>query len=242
MKYDFYGKTAIVTGASQGIGYETARILAENGADVIMIGTNSEKLAAAGEKVAAYGHEVVCEVCDVSCEERVNEVAARALEKFGKVDILVNNAGIFNVDRGLFENSKSDYWRRKIDVNIYGTLYFTRAIINSMLERKYGRIINIASVAGTYGIATLADYSLTKGAILAFSKALAREVAERGVTVNTVSPGNINPDPNFLPQSSYMNRSGHPAECAAAICFLASDEASFISGVDYTVDGCRRKL
>jgi NAD(P)-dependent dehydrogenase (short-subunit alcohol dehydrogenase family) len=141
-----------------------------------------------------------------------------------------------------FAQSESAHWRKKIDINIYGTLYFTRGVINSMLEQNYGRIINIASVAGTYGLANMVDYSLTKGAILAFSKALAREVTGSGVLVNTVSPGNINPDPNFTPKSSYMNRSGHPRECAEAICFLASDKASFISGCDYVVDGCRRKL
>lgn len=239
---NFTGKTAIITGASQGIGFETAKKLAQGGADVVIIGSNSDRLQKAQQEIEQFGHEVICEVCDVSDEAKANEIVKKTLEHFGKVDILVNNAGIYRENRGPFAESQSDTWRRKIDVNIYGTLYYTRAVINSMIERRSGRIINIASVAGTYGIANMADYSLTKGAILAFSKALAREVSQYNVLVNTVSPGNINPDPNFLPQSSYMNRSGHPAECAAAICFLASNEASFISGVDYPVDGCRKKL
>ena len=174
--------------------------------------------------------------------ESVRSAFDEVVKEFGRIDILVNNAGIFRSNRGPFAQSKSEHWRQKIDINIYGTLYFTRAAINSMLDQHYGRIINVASVAGTYGITTMADYSLTKGAILAFSKALAREVAGSGVLVTTVSPGNIKPDPEFSVNASYMGRSGHPRECAEVICFLASDRASYVSGVDYVVDGCRKKL
>ena len=239
---EFVGRVALITGAAQGIGFEAAKILCEGGADVALVDVNEAGLLEARNKLETLGTSVTTFACDVADENAVNQVVEAVLAKHSQIDILINNAGIFRADRGPFSQSKSEYWRKKIDINIYGTLYFTRAVINSMLEQHYGRIINIASVAGTYGLANMADYSLTKGAILAFSKALAREVAEAGVLVNTVSPGNINPDPNFLPQSSYINRSGHPRECAEAICFLASEKASFISGCDYVVDGCRRKL
>ena len=239
---EFSGRVALITGAAQSIGFECGRILCAGGADVILVDINEAGLLAAQKELEGLGKPVAIYTCDVADEEAVNQVIASVMERYSKIDILVNNAGIYRPNRGPFAQSKSEHWRQKIDINIYGTLYFTRGVINSMLEQKYGRIINIASVAGTYGIANMADYSLTKGAILAFSKALAREVSESGVLVNTVSPGNINPDPNFGPKSSYMNRSGHPRECAEAVCFLASDKASFVSGCDYVVDGCRRKL
>lgn len=238
----FENKVALITGASQGIGYEAAKIFAEGGADVVIVDINEAQLQEAKTSIQETGSRVLALNCDVSDEKRVYEVVEEANKCFGKIDILVNNAGIFRVDRGPFAESKKEFWQKKIDINIYGTLYFTRAIINQMIERQWGRIINIASVAGTYGIANMADYSLTKGAILAFSKALAREVASENVLINTVSPGNINPDPSFLPASSYLNRSGHPRECAQMICFLASEEGSFCSGCDYVVDGCRKKL
>lgn len=240
--YSFEGKTVLVTGASQGIGAAAAKLFAEGGANVVIVDINETQLIALQEELVQNGSSVLALKCDVSVEEEVYSVVEKANAQFGNIDILINNAGIFRVDRGPFAESKTEYWKKKIDINIYGTLYFCRAVINQMIEKKWGRIINIASVAGTYGIANMADYSLTKGAILAFSKALAREVAPFGVLVNTVSPGNINPDVAFLPQSSYMNRSGLPKECAEMICFLASDNASFCCGCDYVVDGCRKKI
>lgn len=236
------GRTALITGASQGIGADTSRILAARGADVVIVDINEAPLFELKDELEKSGVNVLALKCDVGEEKEVYSVVEKANAVFGHIDILINNAGIFRVDRGPFSESKTEYWKKKIDVNIYGTLYFCRAVVNQMIERKWGRIINIASVAGTYGIAGMADYSLTKGAILAFSKAFAREVAPYGVLVNTVSPGNINPDIAFLPQSSYMNRSGLPRECAEMICFLASDNASFCCGSDYVVDGCRKKI
>ena len=182
---------------------------------------------------------------DVSKEDEVKATCSLILKKYGRVDILVNNAGIWRNGNSLFADSRSEDWKRKIDVNILGTMYFCRAVLNNMIEKRYGRIINIASVAGVYGIRTMTDYSMTKGAIISFTRALAKEVTEYGVTVNSVSPGNILSDPQKEtdnPQLSFAGRSGTNAECANLVRFLASDDASYISGQNYLVDGCRKKM
>ena len=242
VKKEFEGKTALITGASAGIGRATARLLASQGADVILVDIDSEGLLRLKEELSECGVAVDIYTCDVSCEERVNEIAKEVLSTHGKLDILINNAGIFRNDNIPFVEQNSDIWRRKIDVNIMGTLYFTYAFLPSMIERRYGKIINLASVAGKYGIAKMADYSLTKGAIIAFSKALAREVADKNVLVNTVSPGNIGEGYHSPSALAYMDRNGTPSEVAELICFIASDRASYLSGEDYVVDGCRKKI
>ncbi|NLD87866.1 MAG: SDR family oxidoreductase [Clostridiales bacterium] len=240
---DFSGRNAIITGAAMGIGFATARMIAKNGGNVLLVDINEQLLSESVESLKEYGREVYGYVCDVANEERVNSAAAFAAKKFGKIDILINNAGVYKDTYGiLFENSDSSMWKRKIDINILGTLYFTRAVINGMLERGYGRIVNLSSVAGVYGIVSMADYSMSKGAILGFTKALAKEVSERGVTVNAVSPGGINDDLKANAQLSFMNRSGSNDECANLICFLADESAAYISGVNYIIDGCRKKM
>ena len=239
---EFDGKTALVTGAAVGIGRATALLLAERGADVVIVDIDEKGLEAVKKQIETYGARVSSYVCDVSDEQRVNDIAAKVLEEYGRLDILINNAGIFRDDNVPFVEQNSSIWRRKVDVNIMGTLYFTYAFLPSMLERGYGKIINLASVAGKYGIANMADYSMTKGAILAFSKALAREVAQKGVLVNTVSPGNIGEGYHSPSRLAYMDRNGRPDEVAELICFVASDRASYLAGEDFVVDGCRKKI
>ena len=232
-------KTALITGAGHGIGLETARLFVEQGIQTIIVDCNEEYLKAAKEEFNSSLLETYC--IDVTNEEAVQELCKDVLEKYGTIDILINNAGIFRADRGPFCESKSEHWRRKIDCNIYGTLYFTRALINPMIEQRYGVIINLCSVMADYGTKNMVDYSLTKGAIKSFTIALSKEVAEYNVRVNCVSPGNIEPD-NRYPEMSYMNRSGSYRECAQVIDFLASDKASFVTGCNYTVDGGRKKI
>lgn len=239
---NFQGKAALVTGASRGIGLATAVKLAKNHADLVLVDIDAEGLEAARQQLAEYGVKVLTYVCNVADEARVKEVCADAEKQLGKIDILVNNAGIYRAHCVPFAQSESAFWKDKIEVNILGTLYFTRALLGGMLERHYGRIINLGSVAGVYGIANMADYSMTKGAIIGFTHALAKEVTAEGVLVNTVSPGSIDDNPDSMPVHSFMGRAGSFAECAEVICFLASDEASYVAGQNYIVDGCRRKM
>ena len=232
-------KVALVTGAGRGIGLETARLLIENHIRTVIVDCDKTLLEKAKEDLNSDLLELYC--VDVTDEEDVNQLCEEILTKYGAVDILINNAGIFRPDRGPFCESKSEHWRKKIDCNIYGTLYFTRALINPMIEQRHGAIVNLCSVMADYGTKNMVDYSLTKGAIKSFTIALSKEVAEYNVRVNCVSPGNIEPD-NRYPEMSYMNRSGTYRECAEVVCFLASDKASFVTGCNYTVDGGRKKI
>lgn len=236
----FEGKVAIVTGAAKGIGLACAKILYAGGATVIMADINGEKVR---NEAASLGGEdrVRAVVLDVSDEEAAKQTVENTAKEYGKIDILINNAGIYNTWE-LFETQSSDAWKNKIEVNILGTMYLTRYVLPFMLEKGYGRIVNVASVAGMYGIVHMTDYSMTKGAIIGFTKSLAKEVMGRGVTVNCVSPGSINDVPESLPNHSFAGRAGSNMECANVMCFLASDEASYVSGQNYAVDGCRKLM
>lgn len=243
---DFTGKTAIVTGAAVGVGKATAIQLASYGANVVMVDRNEETLEKA--KAGILQQEgIMTAVCDVTDAEAVTECVKKAVERFGKVDILVNNAGIWRTWRSFLDTSIEE-WKQYIDVNIMGTVYFTKAALPGMLENGWGRIVNVASVAGVYGNANMAHYSATKGAILSFTKALAKEVADRGVTVNSISPGMVNTSKNpdidaTQPNgASYVGRTGSARENADLICFLASEKAAFISGQNVQIDGCRKSI
>ena len=239
---DFKGKTVLITGASMGIGCATAIRFAQLHADLVLLDIDMDKLTGVKQELSDYPVHVEIYECDISDEQRVNEVCADAIARMGKIDILINNAGLWR-HFCLFEDSESAVWRRKIDVNILGTMYLTRSLINPMLERGWGRIINLASVTGVYGNAKMVDYSMTKGAIIAFTKALAKEVTERGVLVNAVSPGSVSDREGTEPSElSFMGRTGSHLENANLICFLASDEASYISGQNIQIDGCRKKM
>ena len=243
---DFKNKTAIITGASVGIGRAVALNLAQNGAKVALLDINYEKLECVKKEIEEYTEDVLIYDCDVSNEEKVSNVVKDAEEKFGRIDILVNNAALW---RGIsnFVDTPTDIWRKFIDINVMGVVYMTKAVLPKMLEKKYGRIINVASVAGVYGNAKMVHYSATKGALISMTKALAKEVTDKGITVNSVSPGSVsdssNPDINYYKPSelSFMGRTGTNAENASLICYLASDEASYISGQNIQIDGCRKK-
>lgn len=238
---EFYNKTVIVTGASVGIGKATAIEFARNGANVCIVDVNAEGLDTLAEEIKSIGANVSSYICDVSDEQRVHEITQEIINQYGKIDVLVNNAGLWRM-RKPFVETTSDEWKKRLSVNILGLMYFTHEVLPNMIENSYGRIINVGSVAGVYGNANMVDYSMTKGAVSSFTKALAKEVADKGITVNNVVPGSVrNEGSNRETELCYMGRRGELEEYAYLICFLASDKAAYISGQDYQIDGCRKK-
>ena len=253
---DFTERVVLITGAAVGIGRATAMKFAENGAKLVLIDLNCEKLEGLkeeltrefGGKCGLTSDDIMLFPCDISDENAVEEVVRKAQDYFGRADILINNAAIWKAWKIPFVETDSSGWKRMVDINILGTMYASKAVLPSMIQRGYGRIINIGSVAGVYGNANMACYSMTKGAVIAFTKALAKEVTEKGILVNCVSPGSVNssedPDVNaYKPtELSFLGRTGTDMENANLICFLASEEASYISGQNIQIDGCRKKM
>lgn len=243
----FNGKTALITGAAAGIGRAVAIRFSQEGANVVLVDINEEKLAIVTKEIEKYTENVVALICNVSNEMEVYQTVREAEKIFRKVDILVNNAAVWR-DCNSFINTSTDEWRKFIDINLMGTVYFIKAVLPEMIEDRYGRIINVASVAGVYGKASMVHYSATKGAVISMTKAIAKEVAGNGICVNSVSPGSVspaeNPDMDFYEKSelAYMGRTGTDNENASLICFLSSDEAGYISGENIQIDGCRKIL
>ncbi|MBQ9805932.1 MAG: SDR family oxidoreductase [Clostridia bacterium] len=244
MKFD--GRVALITGAAVGIGRATALEMAREGAALILLDISPEKLSELKQELSQYTDRVLLYTCDIGNEEQVNVTVKDALEKVGKIDILVNNAAIWRCHAS-FLDVPTDEWKNYMNINVLGTVYVTRAVLPSMLDQQYGRIINVASVAGVYGNAKMTHYSATKGAVIALTKALAKEVSAKGVLVNAVSPGSVSPskqsDIDYTQPSelSFIGRTGSDRENASLICFLASEDASYISGQNIQIDGCRKK-
>lgn len=235
----FEGKTAFVTGAAKGIGKATAISFARQGANVVL--ADIADLAETYEEIQMYTSSVMKIKLDISNETDARNAVKAALERFGKIDILVNNAGIFPLSD--FVNSTSEQWKKVIDVNILGTMYLSHAVLPSMIENHYGRIVNVGSVAGVYGLSWFVDYSMSKGAVISFTKALAKAVSDKGITVNCVSPGSVAPEGSgAMKDFSFIGRAGTYDEIANVILFVASDEASYVSGQNYLVDGCRKQM
>ena len=243
-----HGKTAMVTGAGRGIGAAIADALASSGAAVAVCDLDGESAAKAAAGLAGrHGGRAVGLPVDIADSAAVRAAAARVASELGPVDILVNNAGIDVIE--LFVDSSEETWDRIIAVNLRGTITVTRAVLDGMIERGSGRIIHIASDAGRVGSSGEVVYSATKGGIIAFGKALAREVARHGITVNSVCPGPT--DTALLGQvAAYsqklrdgleraipLRRVGQPADIAGAVAFLASDEAAYVTGQTLSVSG-----
>ena len=244
---DFNGKVALITGASAGIGRATAIKFAMDGAKVVIVDINEKGLSNVKSEILKYTSDVLSFVTDVADENAVNRTVDEVKRQFGGVDILVNNAGIFRDYESLVD-SCSDKWKKYIDINILGVMYFAKAVLPSMIDKGFGRIINMGSVAGVYGKANQTYYSMTKGAVISFTMALAKEVSEKGITVNCISPGSVSdsadPDYNktFPTEMSFTGRTGSHMENANLICFIASDEAAYISGQNIQIDGCRKYM
>ena len=244
------GKTAIITGAASGIGRATALLFAAEGARLVLADMNEEQLARVRDEIAAKEGSVIIRKTDVSSEEEVKDLIGLAIETFTSIDILVNNAGIPGALDTL-ENQTSEDWHRVFDVNVMGPVYTTKHVIAHMKGRRRGSIINIASVAGIRSGAGGNSYSASKAALINFTQTSACEVGDTGVRINAVCPGLIETgmtQPFFdyarsagkegqVGKYSELRRAAVPEEVAWAIIFLASDEASYITGQALPVDG-----
>ncbi|HEX7629626.1 MAG TPA: 3-oxoacyl-[acyl-carrier-protein] reductase [Candidatus Methylomirabilis sp.] len=239
------GKVALITGGSRGIGAAVAQALATAGAAVAVCARNGEAAAATASNIAAQGGQALGVAADVSRAEDAERLVKACLERFGRLDILVNNAGITR--DGLVLRMKDEDWSDVLAVNLNGAFYCARAALRVILKQKQsGRIINIGSVVGSMGNAGQANYVTSKAGLIGLTKALAREVAARGVTVNLVAPGFIETDMTAnLPDAAKetyrgqipLGRFGTAADVAAAVAFLASDGAAYITGQVIHVNG-----
>ena len=243
----FKNQTVLITGAAVGIGKACAVQFAKGGANVVLVDINLEALQKTEQEVKKLTDSVAAFVCNVADNEDVCLTVEKAIRQFGRIDILVNNAGLWR-NQSNFVDTPVELWKTYLDVNVMGAVYVTKAVLPKMMENRFGRIINVASVAGVYGIARMAHYSATKGALISFTKALARELSEYSITVNAVSPGTVSPaeadDIDYVQPSemSYSGRTGSTKENADLICFLASDKAGYINGQNIQIDGCRKKI
>jgi 3-oxoacyl-[acyl-carrier protein] reductase len=237
-------KVALVTGASQGIGRDTAMALAGAGAKVAVAARNEEKLAAVVKDIAAAGGEALAVKMDVADADQVKAGFKQVLEKFGRLDILVNNAAITR--DGLALRMKLDDWDAVVRTNLTGAHLCIQQALSTMMRARAGRIINIASVVAQMGNAGQANYVAAKAGLIGLTKAIAMEIASRNITVNAVAPGFIEtPMTDALPDEVKaelktripLGRMGSPRDVAAAIVFLASDEAAYITGHVLDVNG-----
>ncbi len=241
----FEGRVAIITGGSRGIGRAVAELLAARGASLAIADIQLEVAQTTAREIAEQsGCKVVAVEVNVASLEMVQAMAKTVVDEFGKVDILVNNAGITRDD--LLMRMKESDWDDVININLKGAWNCSKAVIRPMMKKRYGRIVNVSSVSGQAGQAGQTNYSASKAGIIGLTKALAREAASRGINVNAVAPGFIptvltNDLPDELKDSiisaTPMGRMGTPEEVANAVAFLASDEASYITGQILGVDG-----
>ena len=242
---DLNDKVAVVTGAAQGIGRAIAEILAQRGAHVVVADLQVEKAEAAAKEIAAdTGRRAIAVQVDVADNASAKAMVDRAIAEFGRIDILVNNAGITR-DNLIMRMKEAD-WDLVLNVNLKGAFNCSKAVIRPMMKQRYGRIVNITSVSGLAGQAGQTNYSSSKAGLIGFTKALAKEVGSRNITVNAVAPGFIETDLTAdLPQElrdmaiqmTPVGRFGKPGDIANAVAFLVSDETGFITGQVLSVDG-----
>jgi 3-oxoacyl-[acyl-carrier protein] reductase len=242
--FELNGQTAIVTGAATGIGEAIAARLAEAGARIVVADIN---LSGAQKVAERIGQSSFAVQTDVSQPDMIRDTVAQVLDVTGRIDILVNNAGIAGRTAPLWEQSARD-WEQMIAINLSGVFYFCQAVVPHMRERKYGRIVNIASIAGKEGNPRMIPYSATKAGVIGLTKSLGKEVATDGICVNAVSPAvvrtsildQLTPEQvNYMTERIPMRRTGKPEEIAAVVHFLASPDSSFVTAQCYDVSGGR---
>ena len=238
------GRVALVTGASQGIGHACALALAREGATVAVAARNQQKLDELVGQILAAGGKASAFVIDVADEEQVKSGIKSALAHFGKIDILVNNAGITR-DQLVMRMKRAD-WDAVLNTNLTSAYLCIQQVIGSMLKQRWGRIINVTSVFGQIGQAGQANYAASKAGLIGLTMAMAREVASRNITCNAVAPGFIETSMTAALSEEFrqsavktipLGRVGSPVDVASAVCFLASEEASYITGHVLNVNG-----
>lgn len=243
--FDLSGKTALVTGGSRGIGRAIATALASHGASVMV---NYVRNASAAEETVsalrALGVRAEAVQGDVAAPEEAVRIVQAAVEAFGRLDILVNNAGVTHDD--LVLRLDQDDWDLVLNTNLRGAFFCTKTALRGMIRQRWGRIINVTSVAGLVGNAGQANYSAAKAGIIGFTKAVAKEVANRNITVNAIAPGFVETEMTrdlteqqreAILRQIPAGRSGRPEDVAPAAVFLASEEAAYVNGHVLTVDG-----
>lgn len=238
------GKKVVVTGAAQGIGQAIANGLAQAGADVAVVDLDAARCQETLQFVEGHGRRALVVSANVGQWEEVKGMVDRVVKEWGRVDVLVNNAGITR--DGLIVRMKEDEWNAVLQVNLTGTFYCTKAVLVPMARQRYGRIVNVASIVGAIGNAGQANYAASKAAVVGLTKAVAREYASRNVTVNAVAPGFIDTVMtralsqdvrDTLTRQIPLGRLGEPADVAAAVRFLASDAAGYVTGHVLHVNG-----
>jgi len=237
-------RVVLVTGASRGIGFSIAEGFALKGYDLAICATRQETVGSAAERLKQYGGQVLASAVDVSDRDSVQTWVQQSAKSLGRLDILVNNAGIARDNLAM--RMKDDEWQRVIDTNLNSVFYSCRAALRFMMRARFGRIINISSVVASMGNPGQLNYCASKGGVDALTRSLAREVGSRGITVNAVAPGFIMTDmtaelgaeaTEHLAGQVPLGRLGSPEDIAAAVTFLASDEAGYITGQVLHVNG-----
>lgn len=238
------GQVALITGAGRGIGKAIALRFAREGADIAVIDLNGEWAQAAGEEIRVLGRRVFVKTADVSDHDQIQSTVREAAAALGKLDIVVNNAGIGKAQP--FLEITKENWERHLHIHLFGTFYCAQAAAREMAKQKYGRIVNIASIAGLIGPIDLAPYGAAKAGIIGLTRAAALDLADYGITVNAIAPGPIDtellrtwPADALRERAQHMPiaRLGKVEEIAHAALFLASPDSGFITGTVLAVDG-----